>query len=145
MSVISSIFSLFPSFVPGPRLIDGGELQTLAQLLFGSKNGVVALAGGGATGAPQINATFTQVATVASDNDSVVAPQALPGTTFYIDNAGGHTLAVFGLPTNPATGVADTISARGGVTFAASVTQATGVPAQYICTVAGQWKQGISA
>lgn len=148
MSLISSLLGLFPSFQPGLRLVDGGELQTLTNLLFSTKTGVSALVGGGQAGATQLLAAFNRVDTVASDSDSVMLPQAIPGSEVVIYNNSTHTLAVYGQANNPVTGVGDTIAAHNSNTqqaTATGVTQATTLVAAYQCFQAGQWKQILSA
>ncbi len=142
-----SIFSLFPSFFRsnGPTLIDGADLQMLAKLDFGSANGIVAHAGGGQANATPLTATYNEVTTCATDTDSVMLPPAIPGTAVWIINNTGHTVTVFGVPSNVQNGNAgDTIATAVSNTQAATatgVTQLTTIPATYVCTTLGQWKQ----
>lgn len=143
MSFISSILGLFPSFIPGERLVDGGELQQLASLVFSSQTGITAAAGGGQTNATPVSAAFNRVDTVASANDSIRLPQAIPGLSLKVKNNTATTLAVFGIPNNPVTGAGDTIAASGSNTqqpTATGTTIATGVTAEIDCYVAGQWQ-----
>jgi len=145
MSTLKDILSIFQSFIPGPRLIDGGELLALANLEFSVKTGITALAGGGQAGATQLSAALNRVDTVATNSDSVMLPQAIPGAQCTVYNNTGQTLALFGLAYNPVTGVGDTIAAIANNTqqaTATGVTQATATQVQYVCYVAGQWKQG---
>ena len=145
MSDLKDILSIFKSFVPGPRLIDGGELQQFANLEFSVKTGITALAGGGQAGATPLPAAFNRVDTCATNSDSVMLPQAIPGASCTVYNNTGQTLAVFGLVNNQVTGVGDTIAAIANNTqqpTATGVTQATATQVQYVCYVAGQWKQG---
>lgn len=145
MSLVSSMLALFPSFVSGSRLIDGGDLSALVSSLFSVKTGITALAGGGQAGATPLPAAFNRVDTCASDNDSVMLPQAIPGAHVRVYNNSAHTLAVYGIPNNPVTGAGDTIAPIATNVQAATatgVTQATAVDTGYTCYVAGQWKQG---
>jgi hypothetical protein len=147
MPLISSLLSLFPSFVAGNRLIDGGDLAALVSLEFSVKTGITALAGGGQPGATPLTAALNRVDTCATNSDSVMLPQAIPGNQVSVNNNTGQTLAVFGIPLNPVTGVGDTIAAHNSNTqqpTATGVTQATTLVAIYQCYVAGQWKQVLS-
>src|SRR6266481_6420132 len=110
MSLLSSVLALFPSFVPGNRLIDGGDLQSLANELFAAATGITALAGGGQTGATQLAAALNRVDTCATNSDSVLLPQAIPGRQITVKNNTAQTLAIFGIPSNPVTGAGDTIA-----------------------------------
>lgn len=141
---LSAIQDLFKSFTPGRQLIDGSDLQQLSQQLFSYANGIVAHAGGTQAAATNLTAANNEVTVCASDNDSVALPPAIPGSTVYINNNTGHTLAVYGQASNENTGAGDTIAAHNSNTqqpTATGVTQATTVPGIYKCTTAGQWKQ----
>lgn len=147
-----SLFALidqFTSFIQGPRLVDGGECLTLAKMVCGSASGIVAHAGGGQASATPLSAALNEVDTCASDADSVMLPLAIPGATCFVNNNTAHSLQVFGNPSNPNNGaVGDTIAPNNSTVQAATgigVSQATAVPAWYICTKLGQWKQSISA
>ena len=140
-----SIVGLFVDFIAGYRLIDGGDLAALVNLEFGTKDGLVALAGGGAGGTP-LPAAINGVTTVAADNDSVVLGFAIPGASQYVVNNGSHTLAVFPNQANPQNGnVADQISPHSAVAPGASTTIATGYAAQFVCFKLGVWKTLVSA
>lgn len=146
MPLLSSILQLFPSFQPGARLVDGGELQLLANQLFSSTTGIIAKSGGGQSLATPLTAMWNRVDT-AGASDSVMLPQAIPGSEVVVYNNTANTLAVFGQPTNPVTGVGDTIAAAANNTqqaTATGVTQATAKVAKYECYQAGQWKQMLS-
>lgn len=145
MPLLAAILDLFPSFQPGERLVNGGELQQQANLLFSAKTGITALAGGGQAGATVLGARFNRVDTCVTNSDSVMLPQAVPGRKCYVYNNTGQTLAVFGQAQNPNTGVGDTVAAFNSNTqqpTATGVTQATTIERPYTCYVAGQWKQG---
>lgn len=147
MSLAASIVGLFTSFVPGNRLIDGGDLLNLVNLDFSVKTGIVALAGGGQTGATPLAAALNRVDTAgAGGTDSVMLPQAIPGQQVSIYNNTSNTIQVFGIPNNPVTGVGDTIAPPTTNTQAATASgqsQATATVILYQCYVAGQWKQAL--
>ena len=147
---VASIIQTFTSFIPGLRLIDGGDLLSMANQLMSAKSGIVAHSGGTQAAATPLIANFNSVDTVAADNDSVMLPPAIPGVDVNIYNNSAHTLAVFGVPSNPnsATGAGDTIAAHNSNAqqpTATGVTQATTLTATYVCYTAGQWKQTLSA
>lgn len=142
---ISTLRQLWPSFVQGERLIDGRDLLNLAGLVTSVQAGLTALAGGGATTTVICNRFINEVSVCATNNDSVILPQALPGRTINIINDGAATLAIFPLQLNPATGVADAIIASGSAASGASVTQATTVTAAYYCISPGVWKQALQS
>lgn len=148
MSLLSSILQLFPSFQPGSRLIDGGDLSALANQLFSTKTGITALAGGGQTGATPLPAALNRIDTVASGNDSVMLPQAIPGTFVFVKNNTATSAQVFGIPNNPVTGVGDTIATNSSNT---QVATGTGVAlagtklAIYVCFEAGKWQTLLTA
>lgn len=142
----SSILQFFQSFLPGSRQIDGGELQTLASMLFGVKTGIVALAGGGLSAAtPALIYGFNSVDTVASSSDSVVLPPAIPGATAIVTNPSATTLAVFGLGSNPSNNnTADVIAPSTSNTTATSQTIATTKTADFYCFKIGVWKMSLT-
>ena len=94
-------------------------------------NGITAHAGGTKAAALQLPAavSFIEVDTVATNNDSVLAPQALSGTEFKVFNAGANTLAIFGRGT-------DTINLS-ATTVAYTLT--TGQTASFFCSKNGSW------
>lgn len=141
----SSVVSWFASFLPGFRLIDGSDLQNMANASFSTKSGITALAGGGlASGTPVCSAAINEVLTCATDNDSVQLPPAVPGSQQMVINNSGHTAAVFaGL--NPLTGAVDSIIANNSVAGAASVTLATTKVAIFACYAPGKWKELLTA
>lgn len=149
MATLSSLLQLFPSFFPGSRLIDGGELKQLAQLEFSASSGLVALANGGQTGATLLKSAVNEVGTVANANDSVMLPLAVPGTQVVANNAGTNSMQVYGQASNPNNGNAgDTIMAHGSSTPAATgtgVAQAANAVATYICFKTGVWKQFLTS
>jgi hypothetical protein len=144
---IQSLLAQWLSFIPGFRLIDGGDLASMASSLFSTKTSLTALAGGGQAGATPLPATLNEVDTVVTNNDSVVLPLALPGQQIFVYNASAQTLAVYGQASNPSNGNAgDTIAAANSTAqqpTATGVTQATATLALYVCVTLGQWKQGL--
>lgn len=148
MSLLSSVLALFPSFVPGNRLVDGGDLASLANELFSARTGIVAHAGGAQTLATPLTASFNRVDTVATASDSVMLPQAIPGRRITVYNNTATLLAVFGQLSNPVTGVGDTIAASNSNTqqpTGTGITLATTLTADFVCYVAGQWKTILTA
>jgi len=144
--LIPSVSALFGNFTPGYGLVDGGLLKQLVDMLFSSEHGIVAAAGGGQADATPLTARFNYVSTVETAEDSVQLPVAVPGLSIVVVNGSAETMAVFGSPSNPNTGVGDTIAAANSNTQQDSdvgVTQATTVMGIYVCTTAGQWKQGL--
>lgn len=155
-AIVSSILSLFTSFIPGSRLVDGGDLQTLAKLLFSTADGLTAHAGGGQANALPLTAALNNVTTVASGNDSVALPLAIPGQFVVLsNNAAANSMQVYGNPTNPnnpspTTGApqSDVIIAHNSSSAAAAgtgVAHAASTMGIYACTKLGVWKQMLSS
>jgi hypothetical protein len=142
---ISTLRQLWPSFVQGERLIDGRDLLNLAGLMTSSQFGLTALAGGGATTTVICNRFINEVSVCATNGDSVILPQAIPGRTINIINDGAATLAVFPLQSNPATGVADAIIPSGSAASTTSANQLTTATAAYYCISPGIWKQALQS
>lgn len=145
----NDILSFFPSFISGQRLVDGGDLQQLADLLFSYQTGITALAGGGQVGATVLNNFANRIDTVANANDSVQLPIALPGRWILLYNNTATSAQVFGNPSNPANANAgDTIA-----TSSSNTQQATGTGialagaaiAMFYCFTLGQWKEFLTA
>lgn len=131
-------------------MIDVGEVAQMINLLFTTKGGITATAGGGQSGAFPLTATWNSIDTVATAADSVMLPQALPGRfVFVLNNQTTNSLQVFGQPTNPANANAgDTITPSSSSTPAATgtgVAHAVNKVALYVCMELGNWKQMISA
>ena len=139
-----SIISQLIDFFGGPKLITGAQLALLANTVASAKSGIVALAGGTLTAnTPVMNQTFNSVDTVASANDSVALPVAIPGRSITIANMGAQTLAVFAQTSNFSNGgAADQIVLQTSVALIASTTQASGVKATYVCAKLGVWQRG---
>src|SRR6516162_6892132 len=114
----SKIASL-PSFqtMRGPSLIDGTDLTKFFNMVMGSAGGIVAKSGGGVTGATQLSDGFSQVDTVAANNDSVLLPPALVSGWVWIVNNGASTLAIYNIQSNFNNGsLTDTITPHGSTT-----------------------------
>jgi len=98
-------------------------------VLVGGVAGIVAFAGGGQAGATQLTARVNRVATVASANDSVKLPTAVPGHVLFLKHAGANTLGIF-----PSSG--DQIQALGVNT---GLFVFPGASLQLQCALTGQW------
>lgn len=124
-----------PRFLQGFRMVDGTDLNDLADWLTSTQSGVTARAGGGQTNATRLTASQIVVATVASAADSVRLPAAQRGAIVFMRNNGANSMQVFGLGTDTINDVATTTG----------VAQANGVSAIYFCPVAGKWYRILSA
>lgn len=148
---VPSLSALFQSlFGPsGPRLGSGQDELNFFNLLFSSATGITAHAGGGQASATPLTSAINNVTVVATAADSVMLPPALPGLTVRVVNGvAANSLQVFGQPTNPNTGVGDTIIAHGSSVASATATgvaQAAPLAATYFCIAPGVWKQSLSA
>jgi hypothetical protein len=145
MALPSTVLGFFLSFIPGSRLVDGGELQTEANLLFSTASGLTAHSGGTQAPALPLTAAINEVSVVGAGNDSVMLPIALPGMrVIIINDTAATSMQVYGQTLNPNTGVGDTIAAHNSQTQAATATgvaQAGATIAEYWCFAAGKWKQ----
>src|SRR5262245_39916629 len=131
----SSVVSIFTSFVPGYRLVDGEDLATMSDLLFSARQGM-------AGGTTQANAVplETYISQVTSGG-TVVLPPGLPGRYVMVMNDTAGAIQIYGSPYNPLTGTPDTVAGSGGSTQGPVTSQAAGPAAEYFCFAAGQWKQ----
>lgn len=121
-------------FQPGPRLIDGSDLNNAVGAdIVSSTNGITAFATGGVTNAVLLTTVINRVTTVANANDSVRLPPALAGASCYVDNDGSNTLAVYPSGTDT---VEDSTSA---------ISLIAGEDTTFVCPVAGKWYEtGVS-
>lgn len=113
--------------------------------------GIIAEAGGAQADATLLPAGVNRVDTVAGAADGVMLPSAVPGAVVFVVNGTATSMQVFGQPSNdanpsqtPGNDVGDTITAPGSSTPTATATgnaQAAHVPAIYVCSVVGNWKQ----
>ncbi len=144
---IQSLFSLFTSFIPGLRLVDGGELLQLAKLTLGAQSGLIALAGGGGPGATQLAPGINALKTVATAGDSCALPQAIAGLEVVVTNLGAQTSNIFPAQTNPnnASSAGDQIvpynSVTPGTAGSGDVTLAAQNTCVFYCYTNGIWKQ----
>ena len=143
-----TIFTYFGSFwnKTGDALIAREGLSQLAQFALGTVNSITALAGGGQPGAAALAYGDNEVATVATNNDSVQLPLAIPGASCSIYNAGASTLAVYAnaAPNTNNAAVADQMIAANTNTKTAAnaaISVSSGHTTSFICTTAGLWKQ----
>jgi hypothetical protein len=118
----------FPQpFVPGEFLQDGSVLNAaLALDGFSFADGQTAGTASVPSPITQVNTVYTTVAASAV----ALAPKAIPGTYFIVQNYGANTL---GIKPNAAT---DTID---GSTSNATLSTANRA-AMFACTVAGAWR-----
>jgi len=145
----SSFVSQFLSFVPGLRLVDGGDLLALTNSIGSYTNGITAGVTATLALATQLTATFNSVDTSTnSGTDGVILPPALPGMEIEIDNNTANTIYVWGVGANQNNGgAADLIIASGSYgngNAAAHVALASTKASSYQCFTAGIWKQMIS-
>lgn len=143
----ASLVGRYLSFIRGLRLIDGGDLLNFANSVQGVNAGVTALAGGGTgTGVPILALGLNQLSVVATNNDSVELPPAIPGATLVVINDGAATVEIYPTQSNPANGnVADTIAPYNSVVYGANVTSATATVSVFYCAVIGKWKQTLQS
>lgn len=116
-------------FQPGARLIDGSTLNSqFDNPVASSENGITAYAGGGATNATALTATVNNIATCATNADSVKLTSRAAGSVVHVKNSGSANLALF----PPAGG-----ATLNGATTATTVNSGTGVTC--LCVAADVW------
>lgn len=130
----------------GLQLIDAQDLTKLANWTIGAATGITALAGGAQAGSPVLPYSLVTVTTVASGNDSVQLPPALPGGYVCVENAGAQTMRIYAGAAGNVTngGALDQIRASGTTALTANgtaVTLASGSSTEFACTTAGIWKR----
>jgi len=130
----------------GAALQDSLDLTKFANYTLGGLTGLTALAGGGQAGATVLAYGWNEVDTVASNNDSVQLPPAIPNSFVFINNNGASTLAIYaGAGGNGANaGVADQMVAKTTTAKTAAtsdITIATGHCTLFVCTTIGVYKQ----
>jgi hypothetical protein len=144
---LASVLSYLQSFIPGSRLVDGGDCLTMAQYMFGSNVGVTATTS--IATAPTLKPGINSVDTVGTAGFFVKMPPAIAGSKVEVwNNAASNSLQLVGQQANQG-GLAagDQIVPSSSNTAAAvgtGVAQAAGVYAIYRCAVNGVWKQMIS-
>lgn len=124
---------------PGIRMFDGSQVVTAVNEhnQMQVKTTITAFAGGGQTGAIQLNYGLNQVTVVATAADSVKLPACSIGAIVYVTNDDStDAMTVYGM-----TGRTDTINGTAGAT---GVSQVAGSHALYICvapgTASGAWQ-----
>ena len=90
--------------------------------------------------------SYSEVTVIASTNDSVQLPPAIPGAYVLVNASGANTLRIYaGAAPNISNGSAlDQIVAHGTVALTANgtaVTIASGHTSDFVCTTPGRWKQ----
>ena len=139
-----SIMAMLTSFIPGSRLVDGGDCLTLAQMVCQATGPYVAHAGGGQANATPLAYGLNLVSTVTTAGDSVMLPQAIPGAKCVVQNDSANACQIFGELVNNLTGAGDQIAAYNSNAYQATgvgVSQAGQTISEYYCVVAGKWKQ----
>jgi len=122
-----AMMDLAPSLrTPGFRLVDAGELNALFRSLFSTQTGIVARGTTQAT-ALQLTAGVNNLTTVAAGNTGVKLPPGLPGQRVVVVNLGAAGAVVYGY------GTGDLLIPVASTTTGASVTQAAGTSAEYLC------------
>jgi hypothetical protein len=129
------IVSIFTSFVPGYRLVDGGDCLDMANLLFTAREEIVG--GGGQADAYPLETYISQVV----DGNSVLLPPAVPGRYVWVLNDTTTTLEVWGNYFNPLIAGQDQIAPSSASTLADMATQPPGDISEYLCYAPGLWKQ----
>jgi hypothetical protein len=109
-----------------------GRVAFDAPFVGRTQTGLTAHAGGGQANALQLQYDGASVGTVASANDSVKLPSAVPGSEYnLVNDAATNSMQVYGAGT-------DTINK---VATATGVAQAAGVAAYYFCVTKGNWSR----
>lgn len=131
----ADVLSVFTSFQPGYRLVDGGDLLTVAHLLFSATEG----AQGGNTEATAT--TLENYITDAEGGTTFVLPPGIQGRTVRLVNNSQSTIQVYGMSPNPQTGFIDTIAPASTTAQELMVNQQPGEASEYWCFAPGLWKQ----
>lgn len=125
------------TFDPGPRLIDGSDLNNNFDApVYTAASGITARAGGGQANATALTKTVNRVTTVATAADSVKLPTAVPGMMVVVVNAAGaNSMNVF-----PQTGgIINALAANAAFAVAANKTVV------FYCALAGTWNSNLTA
>jgi len=143
-----SLFNFMSDFYGkfGEALISRGALTNLANFVCGYQNGITALAGGAQAGSPVLGYNVTEITTVATTNDSVQLPFAIPGAQVQVNNVGANTARIYAnqSPNVNNASALDQIVANTTVTKTANatpITLASGYTLSFMCTTIGVWKQ----
>lgn len=127
-----NVVQILNSFEPGFRLVDGGDLKTMAELLLSARDNIEG--GDAEADATPLTTFISQVV----DGATVVLPPALPGRYMWVYNDGANPLQVYAASPNPLIGYADEID--GEIMF----TQSPGGVVEYVCYAEGLWKAFVS-
>lgn len=107
-----------------------GMFYKIAGLFLSTDFAITATPSGTQTTSYQLGGAYSNVTTVATDNDGVLAPYpAVRGIQFLVTNNGAHILTVFGVGT-------DTLNTTAGAT---GVAVAAGKTALFTCFQTGAW------
>ena len=143
-----SLFSYLTDFYGkfGEALISRGALTQLANFTVGSRNSIVALPGGAQAGSPVLSIGSNELNTVATTNDSVQLPPAIPGATVVVNNNGASTAKIYAniAPNLNNANALNQIVANATVALTANataITLASGYTLGFVCTTIGRWKQ----
>lgn len=131
----ADVLSVFTSFQPGYRLVDGGDLLTMSRLLFSATEG----AEGGSSEATATS--LDNYITDAEGGTTFVLPPGIQGRTVRLVNNSQSTIQVYGMSPNPQTGYIDTIAPADSTTQELMVNQQPGEASEYWCFAPGLWKQ----
>ena len=134
----------------GPSLIGQEALTLFANYTLGSINGIVALAGGAQAGSPVLAYNNNEVLTVATTNDAVQLPPAIPGAYVLINNNSANTLRVYAgaAPNVNNANALDQMCANATTALTANgtaTTLASGYTCEFTCTTIGVWKRQAAA
>jgi hypothetical protein len=145
---LTSFLSFFGK--TGAQLIDALDLTKLTNYTLGANISVIALPGGAQAGSPVLAYANNELDTVATTNDSVQLPPAIPGAWVAINNNGASTARIYaGIAPNVANAyVVDQIVANATVALTANgtpLTLASGYTMEFICTTIGIWKRQTAA
>jgi len=131
----ANILSVFTSFEPGYRLVDGGDLLTVARLLYSVEEGAVG-------GANQVAASpIVNAVTDAVGGTAFVLPPGVQGRYVKVINNSSAQIQIYGMDPDPYTGMIDTIAPAGSTTQEIMVPQQSGESCEYWCFSPGLWKQ----
>ena len=147
-----SLFNWMTSFYGkfGDALIAREALTNLANFTLGTQTGLTALAGGAQAGSPLLVYGTNEIDTVATANDSVQLPAAIPGGWVTVNNNGASTCRIYaGIAPNINNASAlDQIVANATTALTANgtaVTLAAGYVAEFVCATIGIWKRVAAA
>lgn len=128
----------------GPKLINGVNLVDLATQLFSVQDNIAAHPGGGQAGATQLTAAYCDVSIVTTNNDSVMLPYAIPGSSLNLSNSSNFGMFVWAQPSNPYNGgLPDVYMSQNSNTPVTNAGFGAGYVANFYCTKPGIWRRNI--